>query len=44
VASYQYQGKHYNLGRYNNIADAETARKKFEEKIKIELTQLLGKE
>ena len=37
LASFQYQGKHYNLGRFNNIGDAEKARKKFEDKIKLEL-------
>lgn len=37
LASFQYQGKHYNLGRYNNIADAEKARKDFENKIRYEL-------
>lgn len=37
IASFQYQGKHYNLGRYDNIGEAEKARKKFEDKIKLEL-------
>lgn len=40
IASFQYQGKHYNLGRYNNISDAEKARKKFEDKIKLELKSI----
>lgn len=37
LATYQYQRKHYNLGRYNTISEAEKARKKFENEIRQSL-------
>lgn len=39
LATFQYQGKHYNLGRYNTITEAEKARKKFEKFIKEKLVE-----
>ena len=39
LASFQYQGKHYNLGRFNTISEAEKAREKFEKKVKADLVE-----
>ena len=42
IASFQYQRKHYYLGRYNTIAEAEKARKKFENEIRQKLGGVLS--
>lgn len=42
IASFQYKRKHYYLGRYNTIAEAEKARKKFENEIRQKLGGILN--
>ena len=41
-ATYQFQRKTYNLGRYNTILEAKEARKKFENEIRQKLGGVLS--